>query len=109
IPPPQVGHDPVALPPTGILEPNGLPPWLQNPSSPGLYVSSQPPTIMPGIALPESQPSRSAAPGGSSLVPDLAHNLAEAGKTAGATVLAGVAIIGSIIAGEVSPSGQIAR
>jgi hypothetical protein len=109
IPPPQVGHDPVALPSTRIFEPNGLPPWLQNPSSPGLHVSSQPPTIMPDVALPESQPSPGAAPGGSSLLPDLAHDLAEAGKTAGAGVLAGVAIIGGIVAGELSSSGQIAR
>jgi hypothetical protein len=45
-----------------------------------------------------------------SLLPDLAHDLAEAGKEAGAGVLAGIAIIGGVIAGGgVASSGQIAR
>jgi hypothetical protein len=39
----------------------------------------------------------------------LAHDLAEAGKTAGAGVLAGVAIIGGLLGSGVTSSGQIAR
>jgi hypothetical protein len=109
IPPPQVGHAPVALPPTGVFDPNGLPPWLQNPSSPGFHIPAQPPTIMPGVSLPDSPAAPTPAPGESSLLPDLGHDLAEAGTTAGAGVLAGVAIIGGLIAGGVTPSGQIAR
>jgi hypothetical protein len=110
LPPPQVGHAPVTLPPSGIFDPNGLPPWLQNPSPPGFSVQpAQPPTIMPGVALPASPPAPSPSPGGSSLLPDLAHDLAEAGKTAGEGVLIGAAILGGLIAGGATPSGQIAR
>jgi hypothetical protein len=55
---PPLISDPPQLPPAGIFEPNGLPPWLQNPSAPGLHVPAQPPTIMPEVALPDgSQPS----------------------------------------------------
>jgi hypothetical protein len=70
---------------------------------------SQAPTIMPGVALPDPPPVATPPPDGSSFLPDLGHDLAEAGKTAGAGVLAGVAIIGGLIAGGVTPSGQIAR
>jgi hypothetical protein len=42
-------------------------------------------------------------------LPDLAHDFAEAGTTAGAGVLAGVAIVGGLLAGGFEPSGQIAR
>jgi hypothetical protein len=109
-PPPQVGHPPVTLPPSGIFDPNGLPPWLENPSPPGFSVQpTQPPTIMPGVALPASPPAPSPAPGGSSFLPDLGHNLAEAGKAAGAGVLAGIAIIGGLLSGGVPSSGQISR
>lgn len=46
---------------------------------------------------------------GPAILPELGHDLAEAGKVAGAGVLAGIAIIGGMIAGGVTPSGQIAR
>ena len=107
--PPQTGHAPVALPPSGILDPNGLPPWLQNPSTPGFHAPVQPPTIMPGVALPDAYTAPVTAPADPGFLPDLGHDLAEAGKTAGAGVLAGVAIIGGLLAGGVTPSGQIAR
>jgi hypothetical protein len=107
--PPQNGHAPVALPPSGIFDPNGLPPWLQNHSTPGFHTPVQPPTIMPGVALPDTDPAPVIAPADSGFLPDLSHDLAEAGKTAGAGLLAGVAIIGGLLAGGVTPSGQIAR
>jgi len=107
--PPQTGHAPVALPPSGIFDPNGLPPWLQNPSTPGFHAPVQAPTIMPGVALPDTNPAPVTAPADPGFLPELRHDLAEAGKTAGVGVLAGVAIIGGLLAGGVTPSGQIAR
>jgi hypothetical protein len=108
LPPPQTSHAPVALPPTGIFDPNGLPPWLQNPSTPGFYTPVQPPTIMPGVAVPDVPAPAPVSPG-PALLPELGHDLAEAGKTGGAIVLGGIAIIGGLISGGVTPSGQIAR
>jgi hypothetical protein len=64
---------------------------------------------MPGVALPDAYPAPITAPAEPGFLPDLGHDLAEAGKTAGAGVLAGVAIIGGLLAGGVTPSGQIAR
>ncbi|PJE11848.1 hypothetical protein [Mycobacterium sp.] len=49
------------------------------------------------------------SPGGSPSWPNLAHDLAEAGKTAGAGVLAGIAVIGGIMSGGLTPGGQLAR
>lgn len=108
VPPAQTSHAPVTLPPTGMFEPNGLPPWLQNPSTPGFSTPTQPPTIMPGVAVPDVPPAVSASPG-PALLPEFSHDLAEASKTAGAGVLAGIAIIGGLIASGVTSSGQIAR
>lgn len=108
--PPQMGHPPVTLPQARIFDPHGLPPWLQNPSPPGFSVQpTQPPTIMPGVALPASPPDPSPAPGGSSFLPDLGHDLAEAGKSAGAGVLAGIAIVGGLLSGGMPSSGQTSR
>jgi hypothetical protein len=107
--PPQTGHAPVALPPSGIFDPNGLPPWLQNPSTPGFHAPTDAPTLMPGVALPDTSPAPVTAPSDAGFLPELGHDLAEAGKTAGAGVLAGAAIIGGLVAGGVTPSGQIAR
>jgi hypothetical protein len=107
--PPQTEHAPLALPPSGMFDPNGLPPWLQNPSTPGFHAPVQEPTIMPGVALPDSPPVSVTAPADPGFLPDVGRDLAEAGKTAGAGVLAGVAIIGGLLAGGVTPSGQIAR
>jgi hypothetical protein len=106
---PQTGHAPIPLPPSGILDPNGLPPWLQNPSTPGFHAPVQAPTIMPGVALPDAPSAPVTAPTDPGFLPDLAHDLAEAGTTAGAGALAGIDIIGGLIAGGVTPSGQIAR
>jgi len=82
---------------------------LQNPSTPGFHAPVQAPTIMPGVALPDAPPASVTAPADPGFLPDLGRDLAEAGKTAGAGVLAGVAIIGGLLGVGVTPSGQIAR
>lgn len=47
VPPPDANHLPVAIPPT-VLDHPPLPPWLQNPSSPGFDVHpSEPPLFAP--------------------------------------------------------------
>jgi hypothetical protein len=108
VPPPQVPHPPVTLPPSSVFDPNGLPPWLENPSPPGF--STQPPTIMPGVPLPTVPPAPTPSPGGSSsFLPNLSHDLAEAGKAAGEGILAGIVTIGSLLAGGVTSSGQVSR
>jgi|GEM_PF-1701788 len=109
VPPPQFPHPPVTLPPSSIFDPNGLPPWLENPSPPGF--STQPPlTIAPGVPLPTMPPAPTPAPGGSSsFLPNLGHDLAEAGKTAGEGILAGVIIIGGLLASGVTSSGQVSQ
>ncbi|WP_204800908.1 hypothetical protein [Mycobacterium riyadhense] len=117
LPPPQVGHPPIILPPTQVVDPATLPPWLQNPSPPGFQVTPSAPLPIapfdlpdaPAVPTPPATPGPPPAPGGSPLLPDLAHDLAEAGKAAGAGVLAGIAIIGGLISGGVTSSGQIAR
>lgn len=103
---PMPGHAPAALPPSGIFDPRGLPPWLQDPSTPGFHTPVQQPTIMPGVSLPNPPPSTITEPAGPGLLPDLGHDLAEVGKTAGAGVLAGIAIIGGFVVSGVSPGGQ---
>jgi hypothetical protein len=112
LPPPQVGHAPVTLPPSGVFDPNGVPPWLQNPSPPGFQVQpTQPPTIMPGVELPSlPTPAPPASPpDGSSVLGEIGHDLAEAGKKTGEGVVAGIVILGGIAASIFTPSGQIAR
>lgn len=115
LPPPQVGQPPLVLPPTQVVDPATLPTWLQNPSPPGFQVTPSAPLPLAPLDLPDAPalPAPSATPppavSGSPLLPDLAHDLAEAGKTAGAGVLAGIAILGGLIAGGVTPGGQIAR
>jgi hypothetical protein len=103
----QTGHVPIALPPSGIFDPNGLPPWLQNPS-PGLHTAAQAPTIMPGVAVPQV-PAAVTGPSGPGFLPGLGHDLAQAGKTAAAGTLAGIAIIGGLLAVGVTLDGQLAR
>jgi hypothetical protein len=64
---------------------------------------------MPGVALPDAPPASVTTPADPGFLPDLGHGFAEAGKTAGAGVLAGVVIIGGLLTGGVTSSGQIAR
>jgi hypothetical protein len=93
----QPPHVPVNLPPSGIFDPNGLPPWLANPSPPAMPYSPQGPLIMPGVPL-QSAPMASPAPApGSGSVPhidlspppNLGGDLAGAGQTTGPVAAAG--------------------
>jgi hypothetical protein len=97
------------LPPAGIFEPNGLPPWLQSPSAPGLHAPTQQPTIMPDVALPYgSQPSTPPADDS----PDLSQMrdaFADAGEAVGSVIVGGVVIIGGLLGTVATPSGQIAH
>ena len=107
--PPQLTHPPTALPPAGIFEPNGLPPWLQNPSAPGLHIPVLPPTIMPGVSLPDvSQPSAPAPDGGPEL-PVIGGAVVDAGQAVGSVIVGGVVIIGGLLGTVATPSGQLAR
>jgi hypothetical protein len=107
--PPQSTHAPTALPPAGIFEPNGLPPWLQNPSTPGLHAPAQPPTIMPGVALPDvSQPS-APAPDHDPELPVMGGAVVDAGQAVGSVIIGGVVIIGGLLGTVATPSGQLAR
>lgn len=115
-PPPQLpppGHPaPLPLPPTQLVDPRTLPPWLQNPSPPGFVVTPGAPLPFAPFDVPGAPaiPAPTApSPGGSPSWPNLAHDLAEAGKTAGAGVLAGIAVIGGIMSGGLTPGGQLAR
>jgi hypothetical protein len=107
--PPQLTHPSTTLPPVGIFEPNGLPPWLQNPSAPGLHAPAQQPTIMPDVALPYgSQPSTPPADDS----PDLSQMkdaFADAGEAVSSVIVGGVVIIGGLLGTVATPSGQIAH
>ncbi|ETB02703.1 hypothetical protein P863_24820 [Mycobacterium avium subsp. silvaticum ATCC 49884] len=115
--PPQVGGPPpVAFPPTQVVDPARLPPWLQDPSPPGFHVT--PATPLPIAPLdtpdtptlaPSATPGLASSSGGASPLSDFAHDLADAGKKAGEGLLAGIVILGSILAGGASPGGQFAR
>ncbi|PBD13786.1 hypothetical protein BI295_07650, partial [Mycobacterium avium subsp. hominissuis] len=58
---------------------------------------------------PSATPGLASSSGGASPLPDFAHDLADAGKKAGEGLLAGIVILGSILAGGASPGGQFAR
>jgi hypothetical protein len=118
--PPQLTHPPTALPPAGIFEPNGLPPWLQNPSAPGLHSPAQSPTIMPGVALPDTPQASAPAPGdgpdisvmrdafvdGGEAVGDV---IVEGGQAVGTVIVGGAVIVGGLLGTVATPSGQLAR
>lgn len=106
-PPPQPGHPlPVPLPPTQFADPADLPPWLRNPSPPGFQVSPvQPPPVFewdqPGsTAPPVTQPTTPAPGGGSSWLPEIGHDLGEAGKTVFSWIVIGGALVGGIFGGQ---------
>jgi hypothetical protein len=108
--PPQLTHPPTALPPAGIFEPNGLPPWLQNPSAPGLHISAQPPTIMPGVAMPDlPQPSEPAPDDDGPGLPEMGGAFVDAGQAVGSVIVGGIVIIGGLLGTVATPSGQLAR
>jgi hypothetical protein len=68
--------------------------------------------IAPGVPLPAMPPPSSTSTpsaGGSSVLGDIGHDLASAGKAAGEGVVGGIVIIGGIVGTLLTPSGQIAR
>jgi hypothetical protein len=107
--PPQLTHPPTALPPAGIFEPNGLPPWLQNPSAPGLHTPAQPPTIMPGVALPDVPQASAPAPYDGPGLPEMGGAFVDAGEAVGTVIVGGVVIIGGLLGTVASPGGQMAH
>jgi hypothetical protein len=96
---PDFGHAPVARPPAEIFDPNGLPPWLQNPSMPGVDVLPSSPTIMPGVPLPDT-PSVTSSVDDFELFPEIGHQLADAGadtaKAVGAAIVIGAAALAAL-------------
>ncbi len=105
----QMTHPPTTLPPAGIFEPNGLPPWLLNPSAPGFHVPAQSPTIMPGVAMPDETQSSTSAPEDFASLPEIGGVFADAGKAVGGVIVGGVVIIGGLLGTVTTPSGQLAR
>jgi len=106
--PPQTGHPLPQLPPPSILDPNGLPPWLQTSSPPGIsLLPAQPPMLMPGVALPTTPPPSSSMPG-PTWIDSVGHGLADAGRTAATGALVGIAVIGGLLAAGVTDAGQLA-
>lgn len=85
---------------------SGLPPWLQNPAVHGTPTPSQPPTLMPGVPLPTSPVTATPAPSpGPGLLPQIGHDLADAGEKVVVGALVGVAIIGGLLGIGPSPQG----
>jgi hypothetical protein len=107
--PPQTAHPPTSLPPSGIFEANGLPPWLQNPSAPGHHTPAQMPTIMPGVAMPETPVPSSTVPEEFAGLPVMGGAFVDAGRVVGSAVVGGVVIVGELLGTVATPSGQIAR
>jgi hypothetical protein len=107
--PPQLTHPPTTLPPAGIFEPNGLPPWLQNPSAPGLHSAAQSPTIMPGVALPDTPQASAPAPDDGPGLSEMGGTFVDTGEAVGSLIVGGIVIVGGLLGTVATPSGQIAR
>jgi hypothetical protein len=98
--PPLADHPQVAPPWPGPAGPAPavLPPWLQSPALHGTPIPSQGPTIMPGIPLPASPPPATPTPVlGPALLPQIGHDIVDAGEKVVAGGLIGVAIIGGLL------------
>jgi hypothetical protein len=107
----SIGHPPPAIvPPTQFADPVDLPSWLSNPSPPGFSVSpvQQPPVFewdRPDAQAPVSQPA-APPPSGSSWLPEIGHDLGEAGKkTFEWLVIGGIVVGGFLSAG--GPGRQV--
>lgn len=107
--PPQLTHPPSTLPPNGFFEPNGLPPWLQNPSAPGFHTPAQPPTIMPGVAMPDVAYPTAPSPDDGRDLPVMGGALVDAGQAVGSVIVGGVVVIGGLLGTVANPSGQLAH
>jgi hypothetical protein len=103
--PPAPGHPlPVPLAPTQFPHPTQLPPWLQNPSPPGFVVSptQSPPVFGWDQPDPPASPvphSASPAPGGQSWLPEVGHDLSEAGKAVFGWVVVGGILVWTVVSG----------
>lgn len=96
--PPTVPHAPVSLPPPAFFDPNGLPPWLANPSAPATPVSPSGPLIFPNTPLPSGSPPIP-SPGPSLFPhvdltpsPNLGGDLAAAGRAEAPAVAGGLSL-----------------
>lgn len=82
--PPAPGHPlPTPLPPGQFPDPARLPPWLQNPSPPGFAVSPPQPPPLFGWDRPD----------GHSWLPEIGHDLGEAGKAVSGWVVFGGVLV----------------
>lgn len=104
--PPQPGRPlPAPLPPTKFADPADLPPWLKDPSPPGFQVSpAQPPVFEwdrpdSPAAPPTVQPA-APPPAGGSWLPEIGHDLGEAGKTVFSWIVIGGALVGGTFGGQ---------
>lgn len=100
----QSPHAPTSLPPAGIFDPAGLPPWLANSSAPPTPVSLQGPLIFPNTPL--ESPPIAVSPDTSGLSPhidfspgpNIADDLATAGQANAPAVAAGGLSIAALLA-----------
>jgi len=106
--PPQPGHPlPAPLTSTQFTDPADLPPWLKDPSPPGFRVSPvQPPPVFewdqPDSPAPPpvAHPTAPLPAGGSAWLPEIGHDIGEAGKTVFSWVVIGGALVGGIFGGQ---------
>jgi hypothetical protein len=104
--PPEPGHPlPAPLPPTRFADPADLPPWLKDPSPPGFQISPiQPPPVFewdqPGSPAPPPVAQPTAPPAGGSWLPEIGHDLGEAGKSVFSWIVIGGALVGGIFGGQ---------
>jgi hypothetical protein len=100
--PPQPAHPlPVPLPPTQFADPADLPPWLKDPSPPGFQVSpvQQPPVFgrdQPDAPAPAMPHPAAPPPAGSSWLPEIGHDLGEAGKKTFEWLVIGGVVVGGL-------------
>ena len=105
--PQQLTHPTTALPRAEIFEPNGLPPWLQNPSAPGLHTPVQSPTIMPGVTLPEVAHTSEPAPDSGSELTVMGGAVVDASQAVGSAIVGSIAAIGSILGTVATPAREV--
>jgi hypothetical protein len=101
LPPLPAPHPPPTIvPPTQFADPADLPSWLRNPSPPGFSVCpvQQPPVFewdrpdAPTVSQPAAPP-----PVGSSWLPEIGHDLGEAGKKTFEWLVIGGIVVGGLL------------
>jgi hypothetical protein len=90
------------VPPTQFADPADLPPWLRNPSPPGFNISpvQQPPVFewdQPDVPPPSVWHPTALPPSGSSWLPEIGHNLGEAGKKTFEWLVIGGIVVGGLL------------